>query len=122
MDRGTAAYAVRRRTARPECNDGRLLSREDWEDCEVIARPPHGWHSKQWQRGRTFCPEIIPEINPHKVVDSRYFEAGDSERRQSKLQTMPFPSTIWMYRFEATLVNFSMRLLGAGQWTSSSSI
>jgi len=36
MDRGTAAYAVRRRTARPECNDGRLLSREDWEGCEVI--------------------------------------------------------------------------------------
>src|SRR6267143_1235630 len=37
------AYAGRRRTARPECNDGRLLSREDWEDCEVIARPQHGW-------------------------------------------------------------------------------
>ena len=72
--------------------------------------------------GGTFGPEITPKINPHKVVDCRYFDAGDSERRQSKLQTMPFPSIIWMYRFAATLVNFSMRLLGAGQWISRSSI
>ena len=72
--------------------------------------------------GGTFGPEITPKINPQKVVDCRYFDAGDSERQQSKLHTMPFPSIIWMYRFAATLVNFSMRLLGAGQWISRSSI
>src|SRR5947208_3127274 len=116
------AHAGRRRTARPEFNDGRLHSREDWEDREVIARPPTDGDSRRRQRGRILCPEIMQKINPHKVVDCRYFEAGDSQGRQSKLHTMPFPSIIWMYRFAATLVSFSMRLLGAGQWISRSSI
>src|SRR5882757_3608711 len=120
-EQGTA-HAGRRGPARPEFNDGCLLSREDWEDREVIARPSTDGDSKRWQRGRTFCPEIAPKINPRKVGDCRYFNAGDSEGQQSKLHTKPFPSIIWMYRFAATLVSFSMRLLGAGQWTSSSSI
>src|SRR6266481_1076356 len=116
------AHAGRRRAARPECNDGCLLSREDWEDREVIARPLHGWRFHTAAKWAHTQPEIIPEINPHRVFDCRHFDAGYSERQQGKLHTMPFPSIIWMYRLAATLVSFSMHLLGAGQRTTSSSI
>src|SRR6266513_1299635 len=86
MDIGIyALHAARRRPARSENNDGRILSCEDGQDCEVVAEP-------------------------------------SNESSATLVHTIPLPSTIWIYRFGARLVSFSIRLLGAGQWISSSSI
>src|SRR6266480_2179859 len=100
-------HAGRRRPARSENNDGRILSCEDGQDCEVVAEPPNESRAAlEWLRG------------------SGLQRKGGVEHPStpSHLHTIPLSSTIWIYRFGARLVSFSIRLLGAGQWISSSSI
>src|SRR6266481_295640 len=73
------AHAGRRRLARPECNDGCLLSREDWEDCEVIARPPHGW---RFQAAATWAHILARNHGENKSAQS--CRLALSERRLSR--------------------------------------
>src|SRR6266436_2615823 len=98
-------HAGRRRTARPEYNDGRLLSCKNWEDRQAIARRVTRVEQRPWNR---------------KTKKGR--RARGPLCVSSGLHTIPFPSIIWIYRFGARFVSFSIRLLGGGQWISSSSI
>src|SRR6266436_1772132 len=91
------AHAGRRRTARPEYNDGRLLGCKDWENRQAIARrltrvEQHPWTHTRKKGRRAHGPLCV----------------------SSGLHAIPFPSIIWIYRFGARFVSFSIRLLGAG--------
>src|SRR6266403_574579 len=102
------AYPGRRRSARPKNNNGRLLGSKDWQDRKIITK----------FRGR---------IEDSAGMATRLGDCeakGDVEQPSSlsNLHTTPWPSMIRIYRFGARLVSFSIRLLGAAQWISSSSI